>query len=332
MLNTELLVLNADDLKQLIEPQSVIAAVREAFELHSSEQGDTYPVVREPLGMGPAPAVFGIKSGAIESQRLVGLKAAGFWNHNHSIGAPAHQATIVLIDSHTGRAQAVLDGNLITTARTGAAGYWGISLLAAQAAQRICVFGTGVQATVQLEYALRARPEASQVSYVSYNTLPDAAFEQHFSKLCELRHSTQANASVEAADIIITATPGRANLFDVAALRSGQHINAVGTDTRGKRELPQHALEQASHVWADDLTQSRELGECQWSPGIEVKEIGELLLKRHSYTRCAADRTVFDMTGLALQDICTAKMLVNMAQERGLGQRVAWPVQSFLIA
>jgi alanine dehydrogenase len=326
MAGDQLLILNADDLRQLIEPRAVIASVREAFELHSSAQGDTYPVVREPLGQGPAPAVFGIKSGAIESQRLVGLKAAGFWTHNHSIGAPAHQATIVLIDSHTGRAQALLDGNLITTARTGAAGYWGIALLAPQAAQRICVFGTGVQATVQLEYALRARPAATQVSYISHNTLPDAAFEQHFAKLCELRHSTQAHAAVEAADILITATPGRAVLFDVTALRNGQHINAIGADTRGKRELPQSTLDQASHVWADDLTQARELGECQWSLGLEVQEIGELLLGHQSYQRKAEDRTVFDMTGLALQDLCTAQMLVKAAQERGLGQRVAWPI------
>jgi alanine dehydrogenase len=326
MAGDQLLILNAGDLKQLIEPQAVIAAVREAFELHSSAEGDTYPVVREPLGQGPAPAVFGIKSGAIESQRLVDLKAAGFWNHNLSIGTPAHQATIMLINSHTGRAQALLDGNLITTARTGAAGYWGISLLAPQAVQRICVFGTGVQATVQLEYALRARPAATQVSYISHNALPDAAFEQHFAKLCELRHSMQANTTVEATDIIITATPARAVLFDVAALRNGQHINAVGADTRGKRELPQGALDQASHVWADDLTQARELGECQWSAGQEVQEIGELLLGHQSYQRKSEDRTVFDMTGLALQDLCTAQMLVKLAQERGIGQQVAWPV------
>lgn len=328
LMTGELLLLNADDLKQLVEPQAVIAAVREAFELHSSAQGDTYPVVREPLGQGPAPAVFGIKSGAIESQRLVGLKAAGFWSHNRKLDVPAHQATIVLIDSHTGRAQALLDGNLITTARTGAAGYWGISLLAGQAARRICVFGTGVQATVQLEYALRARPAATQVTYISHAGQPDTAFEQHFAAFCELQHSTQANAAVEAADIIITATPGRAVLFDAASLRSGQHINAVGADTRGKRELPQGALDAASHVWADDLSQARELGECQWSPGLEVQEIGELLLGHHSYQRVAADLTVFDMTGLALQDLCTAQMLVNAAQERGLGQRVAWPIES----
>lgn len=321
-----LLILNADDLKQLIEPQTVITAVREAFELHSSAEGDTYPVVREPLGQGPAPAVFGIKSGAIESQRLVGLKAAGFWSHNRSLGAPAHQATIVLIDSHTGRAQALLDGNLITAARTGAAGYWGISLLAPQAAQRICVLGTGAQATAQLEYALRARPAATQVSYISHSMQPNPAFEQHFAPLCELRHSTQTHAAVEAADIIITATPGRAVLFDATALRSGQHINAVGADTRGKRELPQGALELASHVWADDLTQARELGECQWSPGLEVQEIGELLLGHRSYQRSATDRTVFDMTGLALQDLCVAQMLVKAAQERGIGQQVAWPL------
>jgi alanine dehydrogenase len=325
MAGDTLLVLNAQCLSALITSELAIAAAREAFELHSSEGGDTYPVVREPLGQGPAPAVFGIKSGAIESQRLIGLKAAGFWNHNRSLDKPAHQATIVLIDSHTGRAQALLDGNAITTARTGAAGYWGIQLLAPQAARRICVFGTGVQAAVQLDYALRARPLATQVTYISHHAQPDLAFEAYFSKLCELRHSARAEPAVESADIIITATPGRAILFQAGALRSGQHINAVGADTRGKRELPSGTLELATHIWADDLTQARELGECQWNPERQVQEIGSLLLGHTSYQRNAQDLTLFDMTGLALQDICLARQLVQAAQSQGLGQRIDWP-------
>ncbi len=325
MAGDQLLVLNADALRTLIEPQAAIAAVREAFELHSSAEGDTYPVVREPLGQGPAPAVFGIKSAAIESQRLVGLKAAGFWSHNRSMQREAHQAAILLIDSHTGRAQALLDGNQITTARTGAAGYWGINLLAAQAARRICVFGTGVQARVQLEYALRARPQATQVSYISRNGEPHAAFEQHFAPLCELRHRTNAEQAVQEADIIITATPGRVILFQAGALRGGQHINAVGADTRGKRELPSGTLELASHVWADDGPQARELGESQWCAGLELQEIGALMLGHHSYQRAASDLTVFDMTGLALQDLCLARQLVQAAESQGLGQRIDWP-------
>lgn len=79
-------------------------------------------------------------------------------------------------------------------------------------------------------------------------------------------------------------------------------------------------------MWADDLTQASELGECQWRPGLEAKEIGSLLLGHQSYQRVAADLTIFDMTGLALQDLCTAQMLVKIARERGLGQRVAWPI------
>ena len=325
MAGDQLLVLNAPTLQALITPELAIAAAREAFELHSSEGGDTYPVVREPLGQGPAPAVFGIKSGAIESQRLVGLKAAGFWNHNRTLNKPAHQATIVLIDSHTGRAEALLDGNAITTARTGAAGYWGIQLLAPQAARRICVFGTGVQAQVQLEYALLARPLATQVSYISYNAQPDLQFEQHFSARCELRHSTHAELAMQEVDIIITATPGREVLFEIGALRDGQHINAVGADTRGKRELPSGTLELASHVWADDLTQARELGESQWCPGLGIEELGALMLGHSSYQRTASDRTVFDMTGLALQDLCLARQLVQAAQAQGLGQHIDWP-------
>jgi alanine dehydrogenase len=324
-MNHRLRILDAEAVRQLIKPEAVIAAVEEAFKLHSSAQGDTYPVVREPLGQGPAPALFGIKSGAIEHERLVGLKAAGFWGHNRSLGRQAHQATILLADSHTGRAYALLDANPITTARTGAAGYIGIRELAPVNAQRICVFGSGVQAKAQLEFALRARPQATRVSYLTRDAQPDTAFEAHFKALCELMHTTNAHAAVESADIIITATPGSAILFDASALHTGQHINAVGADSAGKRELPEGTLSRADHVWVDDLVQAQTLGEMQWMPEADATEIGELLLGEARFTRAPRDLTVFDMTGLALQDLLVARHLYNMALEQQIGHDLDWP-------
>lgn len=324
-MNNRLRVLDAQAVRQLINPDTVIAAVEEAFKLHSSAQGDTYPVVREPLGQGPAPAIFGIKSGAIEHERVVGLKAAGFWAHNRALAKAAHQATILLADTHTGRAYALLDGNQITTARTGAAGYLGIREFAPANAQRICVFGSGVQAQVQLEFALRARPQATRVNYLTHSGQADAAFEAHFKTLCDITHATQANAAVEAADIIITATPGRAILFDIAALHTSQHINAVGSDTAGKRELPEGTLDRADHVFVDDLVQAQTLGEMQWMPAHDATEIGELLLGETDFTRAQRDLTVFDMTGLALQDLVVAQQLYTLALERQIGHDLDWP-------
>ena len=93
--------------------------------------GKIFPVVREKLQSG---SVFGIKSGSIESQNVLGFKAAGFWPTNRALNGEPHQATILLFDPDTGRPSCVIDGNIVTTLRTGAAG--GLGLMQFFAARR----------------------------------------------------------------------------------------------------------------------------------------------------------------------------------------------------
>ena len=145
-----LLLLDKDAVEQLLTPGEVTQAVREAFVLHARREGRVFPVVREKLATG---GVFGIKSGDVPSQGLLGFKAAGFWPDNRGLGGEPHQATILLFDPATGRPQCVIDGNAITTVRTGAAGGLGLATLARQDSKRLTVFGTGVQARSQLRFA-----------------------------------------------------------------------------------------------------------------------------------------------------------------------------------
>jgi ornithine cyclodeaminase len=111
-------LLDGPTVAALLEPAAVRAAVAQAFALHSRGEGRGFPVVREALADG----VFGIKSGAVPAQALLGYKAAGFWPANRALGGEPHQATIVLHDPATGRPRCVLDGSAITSARTAAPG------------------------------------------------------------------------------------------------------------------------------------------------------------------------------------------------------------------
>ena len=158
-----LLLLDKDAVEQLLTPAEVTQAVREAFLLHGRREGRVFPVVREKLASG---GIFGIKSGDVPSQGLLGFKAAGFWPRNRELGGEPHQATILLFDPATGRPLCVIDGNAITTVRTGAAGGLGLALLARPDSTRLTVFGTGVQARSQLRFALRTLPRLSCVDYV----------------------------------------------------------------------------------------------------------------------------------------------------------------------
>lgn len=314
-------ILDRDSVNALVSPEQILFAVREAFYLYSEGEGQVFPIVREALSTG---GVFGIKSGGISSQGVLGFKAAGFWPSNRALGSEPHQATILLIDPATGRPLCMIDGNTITTLRTGAAGALGLELLARRESSRLTVFGTGVQATIQVEYALRVMLGIRSVTYLTFNGQPSPEFEARFAKRCSVKHSTSASDAVSASDIVITATPGGQILFDLEAVKPGTHINCVGADTKGKREAPGGLLEKAK-VIVDDRDQATQIGETQWAPSLRVTEIGDLLTGKVEFSRSANDITVFDMTGLALQDLTVARVLYEQAKIDGIGHDIYWP-------
>jgi ornithine cyclodeaminase len=218
----------------------------------------------------------------------------------------------------------VIDGNAITTVRTGAAGGLGLALLARPDSTRLTVFGTGVQARSQLRFALRTLPQLALVQYVSVDRGADPAFEALFAGQCEIRCARDADHAVSESDVVITATPGAGPLFDAGALRAGTHLNCVGADTAGKRELPSGVLERARLV-VDDREQALQLGELQWARETPCIELGAILLGEAPLSRAAGDITVFDMTGLALQDLTVARLIHERACSQALGSRIAWP-------
>lgn len=320
-----LLLLDRDTVNNLLRPEIVLDAVSTAFTLHGSNQGRSFPVVREALASG---GVFGIKSGDVAARDLLGFKAAGFWPSNRAQGGEPHQATILLFDPSTGRPRCVMDGNAITTARTAAAGALGLRTLARQDSTTLSVFGSGVQAHAQMAAALRTLPGLRQVRYISHSGKPDDEFEARFAALgatgCQLRHAKDADEAVADSDVVITATPAKGPLFSVDAVQPGTHINCVGTDTRGKRELPDGLLQRA-RVVVDDKRQATTLGELQWAPGTACVQLSDLLAGVASFTRARQDITVFDMTGLALQDLVLAEYLYEVASREGVGLSVPWP-------
>lgn len=319
--DAQLLLLDGDVVGANLQAEQVMAAVREAFVLHSRKAGRVFPVVREKLHTG---GVFGIKSGDVASQNLLGFKAAGFWPSNRGLGGEPHQATVALFDPNTGRPLCIMDGNAITTARTGAAGGLGLPLLARPESSRICVFGTGVQARVQLDYALTLLRHRCTVRYVTARGVPDAAFESAFRERCTIDLARDRNEAVAGSDIVITATPGGGALFEADAVQPGTHLTCVGADTKGKRELAAGVLRQA-RIFVDDRDQARTIGECQWDPELPCTEIGEVLAGSVAVERGARDVTVFDMTGLALQDLTVARFLYERALKQGLGIAIPWP-------
>jgi ornithine cyclodeaminase/alanine dehydrogenase-like protein (mu-crystallin family) len=308
---------------QLVSMGDAIAAVGDAFAASYAGKARSYPVVREQTGH--ADAVFGVKAGFDASLPLLGLKAGGYWPGNAASGLGNHQSSVLLFDADTGRAIALVGGNYLTGIRTGAASALATRALAAPDASILGLVGTGAQSIHQYRATCAVRPIARVLAW-SPNPDPDHAHT--------LRRAVEADGLrfdalpleqvARHADVLITVTPSRAPLIRREWIRPGVHINAMGADTIGKQEL-EVELVTAATVFVDDVQQAISIGECQHAHAQHMLGAGQLTLTLGGLVsgahrrRTADDITIFDGTGIALQDLAVAALAYRRAQEARLG-------------
>jgi ornithine cyclodeaminase len=316
---TEILCLSGDELARLVPLPLAIEAVKEAYVLQATGEGKLLPLVRERLAPD---ATFGIKTGFIPAQGVLGVKAGGSWKANKQRGEEVHQATVVLIDPATGRPRAFMDGNHITTIRTGAGGAVACELFASPTSRVLAVIGTGVQGMIQTEAALHARPSIAEVRCFNPHGRVSERYVRAFRGRVDVRVSAGVREAAEGADVVVTATPSTVGLVSLSDLAPGAHVNAVGSDSRGKRELAPEVLRHAE-VFVDDLAQSRSIGELQDLDDVPGVQIGDVLRRAHP-GRQRKGITVFDSTGIALQDLTTAWRAYRIALEQGVGVKLHW--------
>ena len=135
-----------------------------------------------------------------------------------------------------------------------------------------------------------------------------------------------AEEAIAGADVVVTATPSFQPIVQQEWIQPGMHVNAFGADTRGKQEIDEKLMPRAKVV-VDYLPQSREIGECQHAfrsgliEGVHA-ELGEILAGKKPGRESEAEITLFDATGIALQDLAVAARAYDAAVERGVGTRV----------
>jgi ornithine cyclodeaminase/alanine dehydrogenase len=130
------------------------------------------------------------------------------------------------------------------------------------------------------------------------------------------------------ADIIITATPSRKPLIMKEWVKKGTHISCIGADMEGKQEIDENIFPSA-RIFVDDIAQAINVGECEVPvrKGVITKEdiigeIGRLIMGNIPGRLDDDDITIFDSTGIALQDLITAELVIRKAEEKGLGEAV----------
>ena len=232
-------------------------------------------------------------------------------------GLPSVLALYILSDAETAAPLAVMDGTLLTAIRTGAAAAVASKYLAAGRPRGIGFIGCGVQA--------RFLFEAHRAVFGTFETLAyDRNAEAAAKFAAEVGGKSAPLETVAGADIVCTATPSRVPVVLRAFVRPRAHINALGADAPGKEELDPAILADAK-VIIDDWEQATESGEVNvpLHAGTYRRDqihatLGEVLAGKKS-GREGDEITVFDSTGLAIQDLALARHVYAAAKERKLG-------------
>lgn len=303
--------------RAVISRQDAFAAVQAVFAAMAKGDAWNFPVVREALGHEDA--LYGFKSGFDRAGPTLGVKSGGYWPGNAARGLTNHQSTVFLFDPDTGRLLATVGGNYLTAVRTAAASAVSIAHLAREDARTIGMIGAGHQAVFQLRAALDRRPFER---VVAWNRSPDklaglrAVAEEH-----GLAFQPMERAALCAeADVIVTITSSQEALVAREWVRAGTHIACMGTDTKGKKEVDP-ALVAAAQVFTDEVAQSVSIGEAQHAVAAgdlsadAIVPIGRVIGGEHPGRASREAITLFDGTGVGLQDLAVAAVALERARE-----------------
>ncbi len=323
-----MLVISEQDARALVSVEDAIAAVEKSFAAMARGDARNYPVVREMVGHQDA--VYGVKAGCDTGAPLLGLKAGGYWPHNAGRQLGNHQSSTLLFDPDTGRASALVSANYLTGVRTGAASAIATKYLSRTDSTVLGIVGAGVQSQYQLRATLAVRGIRSVHAWdPSADNLADLGRIVEQLGLHYVQESS-VQAVAASADILVTVTPSQKALVQKGWVRAGTHINAMGADTRGKQELDP-ALVAIAALFVDEAAQAVAIGECQhaYSAGLITDQsfrgsIGAVIEGLCDGRRTAHEITLFDGTGVALQDLAVAALAVRTAGQRGLGSIVEY--------
>jgi ornithine cyclodeaminase/alanine dehydrogenase len=311
------LVLTQQEVRSVLTMEAAVAAVERAFAAHG--RGETVMPIKVYLSLPGYAGDFRAMPACFEGSS--GVKWVNAHPENPARhGLPAVMAMYILSDPSNGVPLAVMDGTFLTAVRTGAAAAVATKHLGPRAPKTIGFIGCGVQARMLLA---AHRVVCGAFEAVGADLSAEAA--ARFAKEAGGRAGTLAEAA--GCDVLCTMTPSRGPVVAREWVRPGAHVNAMGADAPGKQELDPRILLEAKVV-LDDIEQASESGEVnvplhdgRYRRGLIHGTLGEVVagLKKG---RVGNEMTVFDSTGLAVQDVAVARVIYDEARRRGLGRDV----------
>ena len=303
-------VFGAADIERAVSPHEAYAAVRDAFLSYAHGE----------WSMPPKVYVTNYPAGDFRAMPAIGdghalLKWVTSFPQNPARGLPTVTGLVLLSDADDGRLLAVLDAAAVTALRTAAAGVLAADTLCRPEASSYAVIGCGINGAETARMLV-----AHGVSPLVWDV--DEGRRDLVAKRLGVRAASSAREAL-ASEVVITATPGAEILYLEESLEPGQHVSLMGADGPGKAEVAIGELRR-SHLFCDDWEQASHGGELAAAVEVgvvlraDVTELGAVLVGEAHGRRSASEITLFDSTGLAIQDLAIAKAAYAKRDELNL--------------
>lgn len=330
----EIKVLSKEDVSKTLKMNKVINVVESVYKSKSEGMTDVWPTVFYDFEKGKAD--LDIKSGYLKNNKLFGHKTVTWFSTNAEKNLPTLFGMIAVYNAETGMPIGITDAAYITGIRTGAAGALGAKYLARKNSENLLIVGAGNQAVFQIAAALTILPNIKKIQVAALNICKVQHFINNIKNrlknefdICAENITFEVAENLENAvkdsDIIITVTPSRSPIIKKEWVQKGTHISCIGADMAGKQELESEILSSAL-IFVDDMKHCIEVGEIEIpvKTGIinkaDIKgELGDLILNKVTGRENDAQITIFDATGMALLDIATADLALQLAESNGTG-------------
>lgn len=324
--NRKTLILGRSDMVGLLSPAEYVAGVEQAYRMHGEGRFSMEP--KSHIVLEKYPGEWEAMPSYIEEPEAAACKWVSIREQNRErFGLPTVFSILIYTHPETGFPLAICDGSHHTVMRTGAAAAVSAKWLARKDSKVLAIVGAGhmsegTLATCNEVFAW----ERVNVWSRSQATL-DSFLESQRPKYpaLDIRGSRELEEVVTGADVVVTVTPARGPIVKDAWIKPGTHIAAIGADKKGDQELEGTILQRA-RVFVDDIRQCRNDGEINvpLSRGLIKEadlagEIGEVVVGRKEGRLTDDDITVFDSTGIALQDSATVPLEYERAVAAGVG-------------
>lgn len=327
MAKAEVLLLTGKDVAELLSLSGCIQAVERAFRLYGE-------------GRAPAPGVLGvhaqgggfhIKAGTLAlGGNYFAAKANANFPGNPARGLPTIQGVILLFDADSGQVLAVMDSIEITILRTGAATAVAAKYLARKDSRVATICGCGIQGRVQLRAIRHACPIEKAFAWdINQEAAERFAREMARERGLTITAVSDPAAGLEKSDVCVTCTPAKKFFIHAKDVPPGMFIAAVGADNEDKQELDPALLTAKNKVVVDVLQQCASIGDLHHAIAAGTvtasavhAELGEIVCGKKPGRTSTGEITIFDSTGMALQDVASAAMVYEQAVKAGKGMKV----------